>query len=427
MARNQVTIGTFLTERKVRLKPIIANEMNLPRIDKIDFSGNIHLSQGKPTKTDMILVKTGDLVISGINVEKGALAVYEGEQDVLATIHYSSYLYDEAQIDIAYFKWFLKSSVFKEVLLAQTKGGIKTEIKPKHFLALVIMLPTLEEQQAIVKKLESVQTELTELLTLGKQNQRYIVLLKEAILQEAIQGKLVPQDPNNEPANVLLKRIAVTKRSHLIDKKSIPYDVPENWEWVNLNDLLERNKDITYGIVKMGHEPREGVFTLRCSDVKYRYIDTLKARKVSQEISEQYNRTILKGGEIVMNIRGTLGGCAIVPSSLSGFNIAREIALIPISNEVNNRYVLDVLSSPYIQKNTLDSLRGIAYKGLNLNLLRNFLVPLPPLAEQQRIVAKVEELMALCDALEAQLAQQQANATALLNSLVYELVGVGSL
>ena len=127
MARNQVTIGTFLTERKVRLKPIIANEMNLPRIDKIDFSGNIHLSQGKPTKTDMILVKTGDLVISGINVEKGALAVYEGEQDILATIHYSSYLYDETQIDIAYFKWFLKSSVFKEMRLRKKSGwfGVK--------------------------------------------------------------------------------------------------------------------------------------------------------------------------------------------------------------------------------------------------------------------------------------------------------------
>jgi type I restriction enzyme S subunit len=82
-------IGKFLFEREGRYKPD-ANELaNLKRIDKIDFSGNFHIAE-KPSNTDMILIKPGDLVISGINVAKGALAVYQGNEDVTATIHYSS-------------------------------------------------------------------------------------------------------------------------------------------------------------------------------------------------------------------------------------------------------------------------------------------------------------------------------------------------
>ena len=101
-----------------------------------------------------------------------------------------------------------------------------------------------------------------------------------------------------------------------------------------------------------------------------------------------------------MIIRGTLGGCALVPGRLAGCNIAREVAVIPLTQHVLSRFVLDVISSPYFERITEDSLRGIAYRGLNLGFLRGFPVPLPPLAEQHRIVARVDELMALCDELE---------------------------
>ena len=86
----KIKISSFLKERESRIKPLEANRMNLRRLNKIDFSGEIHLTD-KPTNTDMILIKKGDLVISGINVEKGAVSVYQGKEDILATIHYSAY------------------------------------------------------------------------------------------------------------------------------------------------------------------------------------------------------------------------------------------------------------------------------------------------------------------------------------------------
>ena len=109
-------ISTFLKERENRFKPDKANELSLKRLQKIDFSGNMHLLDNKKTNTNMILIKSGDLVISGINVEKGAVAVYQGDEDILATIHYSSYEFDRSKIDINYFKWFLKSDAFRKVI-----------------------------------------------------------------------------------------------------------------------------------------------------------------------------------------------------------------------------------------------------------------------------------------------------------------------
>ena len=104
----KVKIGDFLFERKGRYKPNDEQIVNLPRIEKIDFSGNFHIGN-KDSKTDMILIKDGDLVISGINVAKGAIGIYSGE-DVTATIHYSSYTFDSNKINVEYFKRFLKSS-----------------------------------------------------------------------------------------------------------------------------------------------------------------------------------------------------------------------------------------------------------------------------------------------------------------------------
>ena len=101
----------------------------------------------------MIVVQPGDLVISGINVAKGAIAVYQGMEPVTATIHYSSYIFDDSVVDLEYFKYFVKSPAFIETLKKQAKGGIKTEIKSKVFLPLEISLPDLPTQKQIVKRI----------------------------------------------------------------------------------------------------------------------------------------------------------------------------------------------------------------------------------------------------------------------------------
>lgn len=144
-------LGFYIQARDKVISFEDANLMNIRRIKKIDFDGNIFFDDKVQTRTDMILVKNGDLVISGINVEKGAIALYQGKDDVLATIHYSSYILNKENIDSDFFDCLIRSDYLKTKLIMQRSGGIKTEIKPKDFLKLNVKLPaSIEDQKKIV-------------------------------------------------------------------------------------------------------------------------------------------------------------------------------------------------------------------------------------------------------------------------------------
>ncbi|MBU2612431.1 MAG: hypothetical protein KKB62_01790 [Nanoarchaeota archaeon] len=230
-------ISNFLKERQDRYKPEEANKLGLRRLNKIDFSGIMHLSD-KKTNTGMILIKSGDLVISGINVEKGAIAVYQGKEDLLATIHYSSYEFDKNKIDIDYFKWFLKSDVFKKILLEKTRGGIKTELKPKNFLPLEIDLPNIEKQKEVLQKINSVQNEIKELQDSVSDDKVLLFKFKQSILSEAVQGKLVPQNPNDESARELFKKIKAEKEKLIKEGKIKKQKEPPT---ISEDEILKNN------------------------------------------------------------------------------------------------------------------------------------------------------------------------------------------
>lgn len=244
--------------------------------------------------------------------------------------------------------------------------------------------------------------------------------LRSTILQLAVQGKLVEQDQNDETASDLLNRANI-KATKISDDNKPELPIPDSWKWVLLKDITDQNRPISYGVIKLGHDYPGGIKTLRCSDVKYRYIDESSIKTINPDIEGEYKRTRLEGSEVLMNIRGTLGGCAIVPDSLKGANIAREVAMIVPAECVSSEYLLNVISSPLIQELTLGNLRGIAYKGLNLGALSKFAIPLPPLAEQKRIVAKVDELMTLCDELETQILLSQNLNKNLMASLCHHM------
>lgn len=180
------------------------------------------------------------------------------------------------------------------------------------------------------------------------------------------------------------------KNNFVIEEKDYPFEIPRNWYWCRLRALCYT--DISYGIVKLYNEDENGVKVLRCSDVKQNSIDLSNVRTVTKKVSDEYKRTILEGGEIVINVRGTLGGCAIVPAELKGFNVAREVAVIRAHKNINIKYLMYVLLSPYFTEFMTSELRGIAYKGLNMGILSLFPVPLPPLDEQNCIVSNIEKI-----------------------------------
>ena len=229
--------------------------------------------------------------------------------------------------------------------------------------------------------------------------------LRELILQLAVQGKLVPQDQNNEPASNLLDKIKVRKEQLIqkniikkakpflpIDKSDIPNILPENWESVRLGNLIisiigggtpSKNKTEYWG----GNIPWASVKDLR----KEKYLE--KTIDYITEIGlEKSSTNLIAKGNVIICTRMGLGKIALNRIDVA---INQDLKAIELPEELDQDYFYNF----YLTQNIVGN--GMTVSGIRQSELLNFIVPLPPLEEQKRIVSKVDQLMALCDQLEA--------------------------
>jgi restriction endonuclease S subunit len=388
MAWKTVETGSFLKERGDRFKPEEANTLDLKRIKKIDFQGKIHVIDYKPTKTNMILVKKGDLVISGINVEKGALAVYEEDKDALATIHYSSYEHDKNQVDIEYLKWFLKSRTFQDIVKEQVGGGIKTELKAKKFLPLKIQLPALNKQIEIANRINNVTAEINELNNINDQNEKLLIQLREKVLEEKL----------NNPSwkQVRLKEILISKPRNGYSPKGVEY--PTNIKRLTLTAT-------TSGKFKPQH---------------FKYID--------EEIpADSY--LWLKPNDILIQRSNSIDyvGISAIYNGMPQKYIYPDLMMkIQCIDKVDVKFLhytlLDKSVREYYQRKSKGTSNSM--KKINQKVVENTPISLPSLAEQKRIVSKVDQLMHLCDDLETRLNQSKKDSEMLMQAVLQEAFAI---
>ncbi len=166
-----------------------------------------------------------------------------------------------------------------------------------------------------------------------------------------------------------------------------------DWQFAPLDLLVDPNRGIPYGIVKTGDETANGIPTIRCGDIKGFGVNVEQLRRVDPKIHAQYRRTWLVGGEVVIAIRGTVGQTAVVPETMEGMNISREVALIPLLPEVDSVFIMYLLASPLVQRVISSQVKGVAQAGINLSDLRVLSIPLPPLAEQVEIAKRIAVAM----------------------------------
>lgn len=435
-----VKISSFLKERKIKLKPQAANCSGLQRIEKIDFSGKIYLSPVQ-TNTDMILVKSGDLVISGINVEKGALAIYTGEEDVLASIHYSAYEFDAEKIDIDYLKWFLKSNIFRKLLLKQTGSGIKKEIKAKHLLPIEIQLPSLKQQHEIVQQIQGVANYIEEVNRQIQQQAKYAEMLRQSILQQAVEGKLCEQDPNDEPASVLLEKIKAEKERLVAEKKikkqkslppiseeEKPFALPKGWEWCRLGELLK----YTDAGKSPACEERPAKATesgvIKTTAIQ-NYLFDESQNKVLDADYPVDPKMLIKDGDILITRAGPFNRTGIVcyvQKCKGKLILSDKTVRLNVIENVNPKYIARALNASGLRKIIEEKMTGMALSQVNITQenMRYFLIPVPPFNEQNRIVLKINEVMELCDLLEHEICNAKNCALQLMESVLQEAFSI---
>lgn len=250
--------------------------------------------------------------------------------------------------------------------------------------------------------------------------------LRELILTLAMQGKLVPQDPSDQPASELLKEIEAEKQRlvregrikkpkplPLVTEEENPYALPQGWGWVRLGAIssyIQRGK----GPIYMDFSTHR-VVSQKC--VRWYGLDLEPARYIDPESLEKYESLrFLQGGDLLWNSTGTgtIGRACLVPYDLNSTElVADSHVTIVRALSVNNQFLWRWIQSPWVQAGIETSASGTTNQiELNTSTVINHLTPLPPLAEQKRIVAKIDELMARCDDLEKlRTAQQEARLT----------------
>lgn len=239
--------------------------------------------------------------------------------------------------------------------------------------------------------------------------------MRELVLELAVQGRLVPQDSNDEPAEMLLQKIASTAKSRFRgtgdpNDLSAPFDIPDSWCWVRLPQVLKKLTDGTH------HSPPNGpsgdFMYITAKNIKNDGVMLDEITYVSTRVHEEiYSRCDPSYGDVLYIKDGATTGIATINQLKEPFSMLSSVALLKPTKAILSRYLLWAMRSPFFYSETRDAMKGAAITRVTLSVMAASLIPLPPLAEQKRIVAKVDELMALCDRLEAHQRSREAKHT----------------
>lgn len=299
-------------------------------------------------------------------------------------------------------------------------GTTRLKLSQAPMRQIPLLVPPLPEQHRIVEAIESYFTRLDDAVASLERVQKNLKRYRASVLKAAVEGRLVPTEAelarkegrSYESASELFKRILTERRRRweesrrkgkyqeptAPDTSGLP-ELPEGWCWANAEALSDEERSITYGVVKLGDVVADGIPTLRSSNVRHLSLETEYVKPISSKIAAMYARTSLKGGEVLVTVRGTLGGICAVPPHCRGFNISREVAMIALIEPELAPLVAILIASPPLQNWLMRHTKGIAYTGINIETLKLLPIPVPPLAEGKRIRDTVDRLLSVGDAI----------------------------
>lgn len=432
---------------------------------------NIRQMPIRDDELEKCTARKGDLLICE-GGEAGRAAVWPYDHDVCFQNHvHRARVYGE--IDPYYvYRYFEKLNATGEIDLHRKGVGI-SNMSSKALALIVLPLPPLEEQHRIVAKvdelmalcdqLEQQQTqsieahqklveillgtltrvesrqELSEALTRIASHfdilfttEQSIDQLKQIILQLAVMGKLVPQDPSDEPASALIENIAKEKKLLIkegmikkqeplteISDDEKPFDLPPGWTWTRLGNL---SSNIHYGYTASAIHRGDGIRLLRITDIQNDAVNWEAVPGCDIEDDKAKDFLLENDDILIARTGGTIGKSYLVENIDVEAVFASYLIRVKRIDGVYSSFIKTFLGSQVYWHQLYANSMGTGQPNVNATALKGLVFPIPPLSEQYRIVAKVDELMALCDALKARLADAQAIQIHLADAIVEQAV-----
>lgn len=370
---------------------------------------------GHEIKSDSrYIVKSGQFIISKIDARNGASGLIPEELDgAVITGDFLSFDINKDLILPEYLLWLSRTEWFIEQCVQASSGTTnRIRLNESKFLQIEISLPNISEQAQIIRKIQDAVQIINNIDLVLTEQKQLTENLRQSILQKAIQGHLVEQDPNDEPAAELLKRIREEKERLTKEKKikkekplppispeEIPYELPKGWEWVRLGEItsVQGGKRVPKGYTLLD-EPTDHVY-IRVSDMKNGTIMTNDLKYISDEVYETIKDYTISKDDLYITIAGTIGQVGTVPDELDGMNLTENAAKI-IVVLANKHYLKYVLRSNLLQQQFIDKVNQVAQPKLALKRIKMAVIPLPPIDEQLRIVNKIEEMLYAVELLE---------------------------
>ena len=326
-----------------------------------------------------------------------------------------------------YIQLFINSYLFRGQLEGATTTTIN-QVTQEMLKRQLCPLPPIQEQLRIVQKYTELQPLIAAYSNAYDKAQILSIAfpeaLKKSILQEAVQGKLVPQDPSDEPAEALLERIRAEKQRLIKEGKikkdkhesvifrrdnshyekldgmerciddELPFEIPENWRWCRLGTIAAvlGGKRIPAG--RKLTECNTGHVYIRVSDMTDGGVSTDRLLYVPEDIYPSISRYTINKADVFITVAGTIGRVGKIPDELDGANLTENADRLVLAG-VNQDWLIKVLQSGMIQEQIAEATTQVGQPKLAIARIERFLIPLPPLAEQHRIVQQIEELLPL--------------------------------
>ena len=358
-----------------------------------------------------LTLEKGDIVTSCSGGSWGKIAFFNSDDTLMLNTSTLRMRFFGDLADNSYLYYVCKSPFFKRQLELQL-SGMQPNFGYAHYSRIVFPLPPLAEQKRIVAKIE----ELLPLIDRYEQawsaleafNKRFPVDMQKSILQTAIQGKLVEQRPEEGTGEELFQQIQTEKQALIkagkikkekplpeITEDEIPFDIPDGWKWVRLQEIISVLGDGIHG-TPIFDETGDYYFVNGNNLAKGNIIFKADTKKVSIGEYEKYKKP-LDENTILISINGTIGNYAFYAGE--PIILGKSACYFSVLTGIDKEYIRHLINTKFFMDYAVKEATQTTIKNVSLKAMRMFPVPLPPLAEQKRIVAKLEEILPLCERL----------------------------